>query len=96
MTWLVNGAVYGLAAAAFLSVFALWRSTRPANYYASHVYGMTAAVHRRYAALGALFIAVFACALRFDFIPVVPLLGAFTLLFIFYFSSFARGFSDEE
>jgi hypothetical protein len=93
MTW----AICGLAASTFLAVFAVWRSTRSgSNYYASHVYGMTPAVHRRYAAIGAVFAAFFAISFAYGWVPVVPLLGVFTLVFIFYFSSFARGFSDEE
>lgn len=90
-------AICGLAASVFIVVFALWRSGRPdSDYYASHVYGMTATTHRRYAAISALFAVFFALSLAAAWVPVVPLLGAFTLVFIFYFSSFARGFSDEE
>jgi hypothetical protein len=29
-------------------------------------------------------------------LPIVPLLAAYALVFVFYLSSFARGFSDEE
>lgn len=66
------------------------------NYYAGDVYGMTPLTHRRYAAAGLLFVAIFVAALFVRSIPVVPLLAALTVLAIFYFSSFVRGFSDEE
>jgi hypothetical protein len=86
----------GLALSVFTLGFALYRArgaTR--NYYAREVYGMDAAAHRRYAAVSMLFAAAFTAALFVRMIPTVPLLGAYVLIAIFYFSSFARGFSDE-
>lgn len=66
------------------------------SYYAREVYGMTARTHRAYLAISAAFAALFVVALFARAVPAVPLLGAYALVFIFYFSSFARGFSDEE
>jgi hypothetical protein len=57
---------------------------------------MTASTHVRYAAVSLLFAALFALALFVAFIPVFALLAVYTLVAIFYFSSFARGFSDES
>jgi hypothetical protein len=79
-----------------VAAFALWRSRSVAtNYYETHVYGMTAQTHVRYAAVSLLFAVVFALAFFTAFVPVLPLLAVYTLVAIFYFSSFARGFSDE-
>ena len=87
----------GLVLCAIVIAVAFLKSRRAdGSYYEREVYGMTARTHRAYAWLSALFAAVFAVAFFLSFIPVVPLLGAYALIFIFYFSSFARGFSDEE
>ncbi len=89
--------VLGLAAAAATACFAWFCSTRTAsNYYEGEVYGMTAHTHRVYALTSAAFTVLFAAALALASIPTVPLLAVFALVAIFYYSSFARGFSDEE
>lgn len=67
-----------------------------AGYYEREVYGMTARSHVAYLTLSAIFGALFVAAYFTSGIPVIPLLGAYALVFIFYFTSFARGFSDEE
>ena len=86
----------GLVMCAALVAAALWRSkSAAANFYAHHVYGMTPRTHAAYAAVSLAFAAAFAAS-YFVPLPVVLLLAAYTLVFIFYFSSFARGFSDEE
>jgi len=86
----------GLALSAFTAAFAVVRARQKrANYYAAEVYGMTPATHRRYAAVSLLFAFAFIAAFFSPAIPTVPLLAAYVLLAIFYFSSFARGFSDE-
>ena len=93
MTWSLAGLLLSL----FVAAFALLKSLRPAaNYYASNVYGMTRRSHRVYAAVSGVFAAVFAYSLTTAWVPAIPLLAVFALIFIFYFSSFARGFSDEE
>jgi hypothetical protein len=90
-------AACGLVLALFSALFAWFRSTRATtNYYAGDVYGMSRATHRRYAFAAMAFAAVFAAALFVNEIPTVPLLAVFALIAILYFSSFARGFSDEE
>lgn len=89
--------IAGLVLALFVALFALWRSVRAGeNYYETHVYGMTTATHRRYAAVSLLFVALFCAASFVASLPAVPLLAIYVLIAIFYFSSFARGFSDEE
>lgn len=87
----------GLVLCVIVIAVALVKSRRTSgSYYESEVYGMTARTHRAYASLSALFAAAFAASLFVSVIPAVPLLAAYALIFIFYFSSFARGFSDEE
>lgn len=87
----------GLVLCAIVIAVALLKSRRGnGSYYEHEVYGMTARTHRAYASLSALFAAAFAASFLVSVIPAVPLLGAYALIFIFYFSSFARGFSDEE
>lgn len=56
---------------------------------------MTPESHRRYAAVSLLFALLFALAHFYPVLPLVPLLAVYVLIAIFYFSSFARGFSDE-
>jgi hypothetical protein len=90
-------AAIGLALSAFTAIFAFYRAEFVrANYYAAEVYGMTAAIHRRYALTSLGFAAAFCASFVAPVIPTVPLLAVYTLVAIFYFSSFARGFSDEE
>ena len=87
----------GLGLCAILLGVSLLKSRRASGgYYEREVYGMTRRTHRAYASLSAIFAALFVLAFFTSAIPVVPLLGAYVLVFIFYFSSFARGFSDEE
>lgn len=90
-------AALGLILALFTAIFAYVRSRRaPSNYYEADVYGMTPRLHRRYASVSLLFAAAFAVSFFVASIPSVPVLGGFAVLFIFYFSTFLRGFSDEE
>jgi hypothetical protein len=56
---------------------------------------MTPQSHQRYAAVSLLFAALFIAAYFVPFVPAVALLAVYVLVAIFYFSSFARGFSDE-
>ncbi len=87
----------GLVLCMLLIAVALRKSKRTrGSYYEREVYGMTARTHRAYIVLSVVFLALFAASYFAGGIPAVPLLGAYTLVFIFYFSSFARGFSDEE
>ena len=87
----------GLALCCIVIAVSLMKSKRvDGGYYAGEVYGMTARTHRAYAGLSALFAALFLLAFFTTLVPTVPVLGAYALVFIFYFSSFARGFTDEE
>lgn len=87
----------GLALCCIVAATGVLQSNRAhSGYYAGEVYGMTARSHRAYATLSALFAVLFIFGFFTAAIPAVPLLGAYALVFIFYFSSFARGFSDEE
>lgn len=90
-------AALGLVLALFTAVFALVRSAgRSSNYYEQDVYGMTPVLHRRYAVVSLLFALAFAISFFEPAVPSVPVLGGFAVLFIFYFSTFFRGFSDED
>jgi hypothetical protein len=87
----------GLVLCCVVITVALFKSKRgSAGFYEAEVYGMTARTHRAYVGLSAIFAGLFIAAYFASGIPVIPLLGAYALVFIFYFSSFARGFSDEE
>ncbi len=87
----------GLALAVGTALFAAFRSLRAKrNFYAADVYGMTARSDRAYALIGTAFALLFLAAIFVRGLPTVPLLAAYVLIAIFYFSSFARGFSDEE
>jgi hypothetical protein len=87
----------GLALCCTVIWVALRKSKRGGgSYYASEVYGMTRRTHLAYATLSTCFAALFIAAFFTGALPAVPLLAAYALVFIFYFSSFARGFSDEE
>jgi hypothetical protein len=86
----------GLALCILQIGIACWRTASPtSNYYERDVYAMTRRTHMRYALVSALFAAFFIASF-FVQLPAVPLLAVYALIFIFYLSSFARGFSDEE
>ncbi|HLI95714.1 MAG TPA: hypothetical protein VKT72_06460 [Candidatus Baltobacteraceae bacterium] len=86
----------GLALCVILIAVAALKSKHGrGSFYEREVYGMTRRTHRAYAILSAIFALAFIAAF-FAPLPTVPLLAAYALIFIFYFSSFARGFSDEE
>jgi hypothetical protein len=88
----------GLALCVTVIAIALVKGKRTSgSFYARDVYGMTARTHARYAIVSALFAALFIAGLAHAIVlPVVPLLALYVLIFVFYVSSFARGFSDEE
>lgn len=93
MTWTVAGLVLSLAVAAF----AWYRSRVRGGFYDAHVYGMTAAMHRRYALISLAFAVYFACALAWRWeTPVMVGLTLYVLVAIFYATSFLRGFSDDD
>lgn len=87
----------GLALCCILIAFALWKTkSGGANYYEQDVYAMTIRTHSAYAFISTAFAGLFLAAYFISGVPVIPLLAAYALVFVFYFSSFARGFSDEE
>lgn len=87
----------GLALCCIVITVSLFKSKHVnGSYYAGEVYGMTAGTHRAYAMVSAFFAALFIAAFFSAFVPAALLLGAYALVFIFYVSSFARGFGDEE
>jgi hypothetical protein len=87
----------GLALCCMLIAFAAWKAkSGSANYYERDVYMMTLRTHSTYALVSAAFAGLFALGYFYSIVPTIPLLAAYALIFIFYFSSFARGFSDEE
>ena len=85
----------GLALSLSLSLLALACSRRAiANYFASGVYGMTPAVHVRYAMVSSVFALVFCLALVVPAVPPALVMAAFAVFMVFYLSSFARGFGE--
>ena len=90
-------AAAGLALCLVTGAVALRRArTGTKNFYESGVYGMTRQTHTRYALVSFVMAALFAVSYVEPAFPVIPLLAAAVLLSIFYFTSFLRGFSDEE
>lgn len=86
----------GVGLALITAVFA-WRSSHndQVNSYARDVYGMNRATSRRYCAAALILAGLLLLSLFVPQIPGVPLLAAATLLAVLYFTSFARGYSDE-
>ncbi|MFN2448285.1 MAG: hypothetical protein ABR508_00630 [Candidatus Baltobacteraceae bacterium] len=88
-------AAAGLALSLSVSLIAFFQSRRAAaTYYEGEVYGMTPAVHRRYAAVALAFAGGFTTALLFPTLPVAVLMGGYVIFMVFYLSSFARGFGE--
>jgi len=87
----------GLALALFTCACAAAAAVRPpANYYASTVYGIRRSGHVAYAAASLALAAVFVLSAWWHAIPAAVLLAPTVLAAIFYFTSYLRGFSDEE
>ena len=91
--WSTVGLVAALATAAVALAQA---RRRDSNYYASAVYGMSRAAHARYALAGLAFAAVFAVSYVQPAVPVVPILAVAALGAVLYFTSFLRGFHEDE
>jgi hypothetical protein len=85
----------GLVLSVLLLVVALRNAAAGANEYAREVYYMTKRTHLGFGLAGAAGIVLFTLA-YFTRLASVPLLAVFALLSILYFSSFARGFSEDE
>ena len=87
----------GVAVSLVTALSATVRAFQPAsNYYASGVYGMTRRTHAGYALAGFVLAGLSGLSLVRPEIPVTAILAAAVLLTILYFTSFLRGFSDEE
>ena len=89
----------GLALALLGTALGFSLARRPegrAGYYERSVYHLTPLAHRRFAALSAAFALAFAVALALPAVPVGWLLALYAFVFIFYATSFARGFSGED
>jgi hypothetical protein len=91
--WAEAGLVLAAAVAALSTAMA---NRPPNNYYAGEIYGMMPAVHRRYALVSLLFAGLFAAAMRARGIPQTAVFAGYTLIVLFYATSFLRGFSDEQ
>lgn len=91
------GSAIGMVIALTTAAIAWYRSrARASNYYADQVYGMNPRTDRRYALVSVCLFLLLGASVFVRQIPGVPLLGIVVLVAIFYFSSFARGFSDDE
>ena len=92
-TWSTAGLLLMLLTAAVALAQA---NRRGSNYYAAVVYGMIKASHTRYALAGLVLAVIFAVSYVQPAVPVVPMLGVAVLLAVFYFTSFLRGFHEDE
>lgn len=80
-----------------IGLFALYRSyIVSGNFYATNVYGMTPAGHRRYAYAGFGLSVIFLASLFWPAIPVAALLTISTIGAILYGASFVRGATGED
>jgi hypothetical protein len=79
------------------AVFSWFRSRTPGGYYDADVYGMTAAVHRRYAAIASVFLLAFLYTLFAGAGTIAFwIFTAFVLFALFYYTSFLRGAHEED
>lgn len=86
----------GFALAFGIAIVAWRRARHGSGFYDREVYGMEASAHRRYALLSLCFAAYFAAAyaLKLGAAGIVGL-GLYTLVAIFYATSFLQGAHDE-
>jgi uncharacterized membrane protein (DUF4010 family) len=89
-------AIIGVGLSVAAALIARKQARGPATAYAAGVYHMTARAHRNFMLMSLVFAAGFAWTWRFPQTVAIVLLGLYTFLLIFYFSSFARGFSGED
>lgn len=92
MSWNLAGIIGALA----LGAFAFFKSRARGGYYDAEVYGMTPAMHLRYAALSAAVVALFVAFWVFGVHAEVALFAALVLLAIFYLTSFLRGAHEDD
>jgi hypothetical protein len=79
-----------------MAVVAGVRSRATAGYFDGDVYGMTPAVHRRYALAFAILAALFALSYVIPALPALPLLAVTIAAAVFYAASFFRGAEADE
>jgi hypothetical protein len=85
----------GVAAALGIALLAWLHSRAGGGFYAAGVYGMSPAVHRRYAIASLAFAAGFALAFALSATTAgLAGLAVFAVIAILYLSSFVRGASD--
>ena len=92
MAWDIGG----LFAAIALGAFAYYRSRVPGGFYDAQIYGMTPAMHLRYAVVYLIFAVAFALVWVLHAHIEIIGLAAFTLSAIFYLSSFLRGAHEDD
>lgn len=89
--------IAGLGLSAITCAVAAWHAGAGSQgYYESGVYGMTRRTHGWYAAVSLGLAALFAVSYFRTVVPPVPLLAVAVLVAIFYFTSFLRGFVDQD
>ena len=89
--------IAGLLLALGIAAVAALRSRSPAGFYATQWYGMSAAAHRRYAAVSLAFAAFFTVAYFRGLWPAgIAALALYALIAVLYLSSFARGATDRD
>ena len=87
----------GLVLALGITIAAALRSRSAGGFYAEQWYGMSAAVHRRYAAVSLAFAAFFAVAYAYRLTTAgIAGLALYALIAVFYLSSFLRGAPDRD
>ena len=93
MAYTIAGLIVALAIAATAAL----RSRSPAGFYAMQWYGMSAAMHRRYAIVSLAFATFFTIAyFRALWTAGIAALALYALIAVFYLSSFARGAPDRD
>jgi hypothetical protein len=89
--------IAGLVLALGITVAAASRGRSAGGFYAGEWYGMSAAAHRRYAAVSLAFAAFFALAYAYGLAAAgIAGLALYALIAVFYLSSFLRGAPDRD
>jgi hypothetical protein len=86
----------GLGISVVVATAAFVRSSSRAGHYDGAVYGMTPAMHRRYAYVAGALGLGFVASLAWPPMPTVILLGAIVLVALFYLTSFLRGAEADD
>jgi len=86
----------GLGISVVVAIAALARASARAGHYDGAVYGMTPAIHRRYAYVALVLALAFVVAFAWPAMPTVVPLGAIVLVALFYLTSFLRGAEADD